>query len=200
MRIALAIAALSLSFTPSAFGFDAATQGIIERYKANKLVAMSDVATLMSSSERWCYAEEAGSCGWSDIYLDVTDTGAEFEIGNAWSEAVDIAFTDRGTFKDNRYICETGEDWVPTLRAISRPEGKLLVGRELHALKAEVEATQAADTLDCFDYLYRSSDADAQTITLLQRQYTDDVYNPVNDTEVTLHFDAANAAALTWRW
>ena len=201
MKTLLAATALTLAFGSSAFAFDTASQAIIDRHKANKPVAISDIATLMSSSERWCYLEDAaGSCSWTDIYLEVTDSGVEYEIGNAWSETVDIIFTDGGVFEDGRYVCETGIDWVPTLRAVHRADGTMVLGRELKMLKDEVAETQTDSVVDCFDYLYLSSDVAAQTVTLLQRQTTADVYDPTLDTEVTLHFDPANAAALTWRW
>lgn len=200
MKTMLAATALTLALGSSAFAFDTATQAIVDRHKASKPVSISDIATLMASSERWCYIEEAGTCAWSDIYLEVNDSGAAFEIGNAWSETVDVVFTDGGTFEDGRSICETGIDWVPTLRARHRADGSMLLGRELQTLKAEVAATQANSVVDCFDYLYLSSDADAQTVTLLQRQSTAGAYDPAKDTEVTLHFDPTRAAALTWRW
>lgn len=200
MKTLLAAMALTLAFGSSAFAFDADTQDIIGRHKANKPLNTTDIAMLMRSSERWCYAEDAGTCSWSDIYLDVTDEGAEFEIGNAWSETVDVLFTDSGVFKDGRYICEAGVDWVPTLRAAYRADNTIVTGRELRQIKTDLYATQSESVIDCFDYLYRASDAAAQTVTLLQRQYTDDTYDPSKDTEVTLHFDAADAAALTWRW
>lgn len=200
MKTMLAATALTLAFGSSAFAFDTATQAIIDRQKTNKPVAIADIATLMQSSERWCYLEEAGTCSWSDIYLEVTDSGAQFEIGNAWSETVDILFTDSGTFEDGRSICETGIDWVPTLRAVHRADGSMLLGRELQAIKTEVAAGQTEGVIDCFEYRYLAADADAQTVTLLQRQSTAGVYDPSKDTEVTLHFDPADAAALTWRW
>lgn len=200
MKTLLAGLALTLAFGSSALAFDADTQDVISRHKANKPVNSTDLATLMRSSERWCYAEDAGTCSWSDIYLDVTDEGAEFEIGNAWSETVDVMFTDTGVFKDGRYICETGVDWVPTIRAANRADNTILTGRELKQIKTDLYAQQSESVIDCFDYLYLSSDADAQTVKLLQRQYTGDVYDPSKDTEVTLHFDATDAAALTWRW
>lgn len=200
MKSLLAATALILAFGSSAFAFDGDIQSIIDRQKANKLVNVSNLAQFMSGSERWCYAEDAGSCAWSDIYLEVTDGGATFEVGNAWSETVDIAFTDQGEFVDNRYICELGLDWVPTVRGMNRADGAPIMGRELYALKTEIGTTRADGVIDCFDYLYLSSDAERQTITLLQRQYTNDVYNPANDTAVTLHFNADNAAALSWRW
>ncbi|UJW84607.1 hypothetical protein [Devosia sp. SL43] len=200
MKTLLTALALSLAFGSTAFAFDAETQDVIGRHKANKPLNSTDIATLMRSSERWCYAEDAGTCSWSDIYLDVTDEGAEFEIGNAWSETVDVMFTDTGVFKDSRYICEAGIDWVPTLRAANRSDNTIVTGKELKQIKTDLYATQSETVIDCFDYLYRGSDAETQTITLLQRQYTEDVYDPSKDTEVTLHFNADNAAALTWRW
>ena len=200
MKTLLTAMALVLASGSSALAFDTATQAIIDRHKANKPVSITDIATLMQSSERWCYLEEAGTCAWSDIYLEVTDSGAAFEIGNAWSETVDIAFIDSGTFRDGRYICEAGIDWIPTVRAVRRADGVMLLGRELKALKTEIAATRTDTVIDCFDYLYRSADAANQTVTLLQRQYTDDAYDPTKDTEVVLHFDPANASALTWRW
>ena len=201
MKTLLAATALTLAFGSSAFAFDTDTQAVISRHKANKPVSIADIATLMRASERWCYIEDAGSCSWSDIYLEVTDEGAEFEFGNAWSETVDVMFSDTGTFKDGRYICETGVDWVPTIRAANRADGTIVTGRELKQIKIDLYAQQSERVIDCFDYLYLGSDADAQTVTLMQRQYSEDeVYDPSKDTEVTLHFDAANAAALTWRW
>ncbi|UXN74141.1 hypothetical protein N8D56_02325 [Devosia sp. A8/3-2] len=137
MKIPLA-AALLLVATSAAFGFDSRTQGIIDQYKSGKLIRIADVAHLMAGSERWCYLEQAGTCSWSDIYLDVDKSGAEFEIGNARSEDVDIAFTDRGSFRDGRYICETGTDWVPNMRATGRSDGSVIGGRELAQLKSEI--------------------------------------------------------------
>jgi hypothetical protein len=198
MKTLLAVAALTLAAIIPVHAFDDATQDVVRRHKANKPVSAADIATLMQSSERWCYAEDAGSCAWTDIYLDVTDTGATFEIGNAWSEDIDLIFTDRGTFEGSQ-VCEAGDDWIDSTRAINRADGQQIYGRELWALKAEVKSVQNG-IIDCFDYLYRSSDDARQTVTLLQRQYQDGVQLPERDTEVTLHFDADTAKALTWRW
>ncbi len=200
MKIPLAAALLLLVATSAAFGFDSRTQGIIDQYKPGKLIRLADVAHLMAASERWCYLEQDGTCSWSDIYLDVGKSGAEFEIGNAWNEDVDIAFTDRGEFRDGRYICETGTDWVPNLRATRRSDGSVIGGRDLAKLKAEIADLRAEDSLDCFDYVYTSADAENQTITLTQRQYINDVHETGKDTEVTVHFDAVAAQALTYRW
>ena len=199
MKIPLA-AALLLVATSAAFGFDSRTQGIIDDYKSGKLIRIADVAHLMASSERWCYLEDAGTCSWSDIYLDVGKSGAEFEIGNAWNEDVDIAFTDHGEFRDGRYICETGTDWVPNMRATRRSDGSVIGGRELAQLKSEIASQRSEDSQDCFDYVFISADVENQTITLTQRQYINDVHETDRDTEVTLHFDEAAAKALTYRW
>jgi hypothetical protein len=200
MKMLFAAMAITLATGSAALAFDADTQAVIDRHKANKPVSMTDVATLMRSSEQWCYTIEDHSCAWTDIYLDVTDTGVTYEIGNAWDEETDIAFTDEGEFRDNRYICETGKDWVPTVRATRRSDDSVIAGRQLWDLKNEIYAIREGATQDCFDYLYLRSDANQQTITLLQRQYTDDVHLEGNDVEVSLHFDAEDAAGLTWRW
>ena len=165
--------------------------------KVGKLVPITEIATLMRQSQRWCYIEQDGSCSWSDIYLDVTDAGATYEIGNAWDANFDVIFTDHGTFEDGRYICETGYDWVPTIRAMNRADGTPVNGRDLWALKTEIGEGRN-ESVDCFDYLLKGSDAEAETITLLQRQFTDGVTDPINDVTVTLHFNAADAAALSW--
>ncbi|KFC64384.1 hypothetical protein FF80_03006 [Devosia sp. LC5] len=199
MKIPLA-AALLLAATSAALGFDSRTQGIIDDYKSGKLIRIADVAHLMASSERWCYVEEEGTCSWSDIYLDVDKSGAEFEIGNAWDQDIDIAFTDRGEFRDGRYICETGLDWVPAVRATKRSDGSAIGGRELAQLKSEIAGLQSDESKDCFDYLFVSADAENQTLKLTQRQYIDDIHDTARDTEVTIHFDEAAAKALSYRW
>ena len=200
MKMLLAAMAITLTTSSASLAFDADTQAIISRHKANKPVSMTDIATLMRASEQWCYDNQDHSCAWTDIYLDVTDTGVTYEIGNAWDADTDIAFTDEGVFKDDRYICETGKDWVPTLRAIRRSDDSVISGRMLWELKAAVYATRDGATQDCFDYLYLRSNPDQETITLLQRQYSDDVRIEGNDVEVSLHFNAEDAAGLTWRW
>lgn len=200
MKTLTAAMVIALMTASTALAFDADVQAVIASHKAGKPVSMTDMAKLMRSSERWCYINQDHSCAWTDIYLDVTDTGVSFEIGNAWDADTDIVFTDEGEFKDDRYICETGKDWVPTLRATRRSDDSAIGGRELWAIKAAVSLNREGDTLDCFDYLYLRSDADQQTITLSQRQYTDGQYVEGNDVEVSLHFDAEDAAGLTWRW
>ena len=200
MKTLFALAALTLAATAvPAHAFDTSIREMTARLKAGKPVPIADVAELMRKSERWCYWEEASTCSWSDIYLEVTDAGASYEIGNAWDATRDIVFTDTGVFEGNA-ICETGVDWLPFVRGIWRETGLPINGRELQALKDEVAASRSEAVIDCFDYSYLSVDASALTITLLQKQYTDGAYMPQFDTEVTIHFDPARAAALTWRW
>lgn len=197
MRRLMACLVISLAALSPAFAFDSETSAALERVKVGKLVPLSTVQTLMRNSERWCYAESEGSCAWSDIYLEVTDTEATYEIGNAWNADYDVIFTDHGTFKDDRYICESDHDWLPTLRAIDRSDQTLVGGRELWTLRNEI-GDRRDQTIDCFDYVFRGSDPEAETVILLQRQFTDGVTDPNRDATVTIHFNAANAAALTW--
>lgn len=198
MRVLLALAA-TLVLTGTALAFDADTQAIADRYKVGKALRIADLKTLMTASERWCYSEEDGTCGWSDIYLEVDGDHVTFELGNAWNTDIDIAFVTEGEFRDISYFCEVGEDWVPGVRAITRADGALLGGRELFALKREIEEVVAGGSDDCFDYQFVAADAENQTITLNQRQFVDREHDLDMDTVVTLHFDKATAAALTWR-
>ena len=200
MKLLLAAMAITLTTGSAALAFDADTQAIIDRYKANKPVSMTNVAQLMRASEQWCYINQDHSCAWTDIYLEVTNLGVTYEIGNAWDADTDIAFTDKGVFREDRYVCEMGYDWVPTMRATRRSDGSVIDGRMLWDLRLAIYETRSGDTQDCFDYLFLRSDANQQTITLLQRQYTDDVHLEGNDVEVSLHFNAEDAAGLTWRW
>lgn len=200
MKMLLAATAITLATSSAAMAFDADIQAIIDSHKAGKPVAVHDVAQLMRGSEQWCYINQDHTCAWTDIYLEVTDSGATFEIGNAWDADTDIAFTDQGVFKDDRYICETGHDWVPSARATRRSDGSLIEGRMLWELKQEIYATRSGDVENCFDYLYLQSDPDQEVVTLLQRQYVDEMHDPSRDVEVTLHFNAEDAAGLLWRW
>ena len=184
----------------TASGFDATTEAITTRYKAQKPVSAADLADLMRSSERWCYAEENGQCSWSDVYLDVSADEARFEITNAWSETVDLSFVDKGVFSNQNQICETGQDWTDTVHARNRSDGTAVTGRELEAIKDELIANGRDGEIDCFDYLYQSADAALQTVSLLQRQYRGDVHQADADVLVTLHFDPETARALTMRW
>ncbi|MCR6671914.1 hypothetical protein [Devosia ginsengisoli] len=200
MKTLLAAMLITMATGSAALAFDADTQAIIDRHKSGKLVAINDVATLMRSSAQWCYLNQDHTCAWTDIYLDVTDTGATFEIGNAWDADTNIVFTDQGVFEDDRYICETDHDWVPSVRATRRSDGSTIDGRLLWDLKSDIYAIRAGDIQNCFDYLYLRSDPDYEQITLLQRQYVDGVHDETRDVEVTLHMNSEDAAGLSWRW
>jgi hypothetical protein len=198
MRRLFACLAIGIVGLTPALAFDGETQSVLDRTKVGKLVPSTEIAKLMRNSERWCYAEDDGACSWSDIYLEVTDEGATYEIGNAWDADQDVIFTDNGKFADGRYICETGNDWLPSIRAINRANGVALGGRELWALKTQIGDGRSSERIDCFDYVLKGSDAEAETITLLQRQFIDGATDTMNDVTVTLHFNAESAAALTW--
>jgi hypothetical protein len=200
MKTLLAATAITLATGSAAMGFDADVQAIIDSHKAGKPVAVHDLVPLMRASEQWCYINQDHSCAWTDIYLEVTDLGAIFEIGNAWDAETDITFTDKGVFKDDRFVCETGYDWVPTMQATRRSDGSVINGRMLWDLRLAVYDTREGDTQDCFDYLFLRAEPDQEVVTLLQRQYVDEVYDPSRDVEVTLHFNAEDAAGLLWRW
>lgn len=197
MRCLFASIALTLAALSPAMAFEAGTEAVLDRLKTGKLVPIAEVGQLMMASERWCYLEQDGGCSWSDIYLEVTGETATYEIGNAWDAEIDVQFTDHGAFKDGRYICETGYDWVQTIRAQRRSDGAEISGRELFEIKQRI-AEGRSETIDCFDYVLEGRDEEAETISLLQRQYTDDVHFPENDVSVTLYFNAEAAAGLTW--
>lgn len=200
MKRLLAALVLSLLPTASALAFDGATEAVIAGLKTGKPVPMQEVAALMQASERWCYIEESGSCAWTDVYLVVTAEGAEYEIANAWDESTDIALIDRGQFEDNARFCEIETAWMSSVRATRRADSSLVNGRALRDLKAQMTTVVGTPQLDCFDYVYRSADRSARTITLLQRQSHAGVHDPAQDTLVTLHFDPEAAARLTLRW
>lgn len=193
--------ALMLVGTLCAQGFESGVQTVLDRQKIGKMVHIDDAATLMMGANRWCYNERNGECGWSDIYLKVEDDRATYEISNPWSELIDISFVDHGQLREDRYICETGFDWVPSVRAYDRETGNAIEGRPLEELRQEIYEHVSPETgSDCFDYVYRGADADAETVTLLQRQYADGVTDPANDAVVTLYFNKDAAEALGWYW
>lgn len=155
----------------------------------------------MGSSERWCYDQQDGSCAWSDIYLDVAGDNLRYEISNAWDAEREIALVDQAVFSGDRQICETGHDWLPSVRAVDRATGAVIGGRALEALKQEIAGViEGAPETDCFEYRFGAADAENQTITLVQRQWRDGTYAPEYDIVVTLHFDANQAATLGLRW
>lgn len=199
-RVAIILAALVAGTVP-AMAYDADSQAVIERFKPGKLVRPADLATLMMGAERWCYEQQGDECGWSDIYLSADETGVSYELTNAWNDSVVISLVDRATFRDERYLCELGLDWVPSLRAFSSADGTTIEGRDLAALRDEIAPLVEADqSADCFDYIYREHDADAQTVTLLQRQFVGGVHAEDMDATVTLHFAHDTARRLGWYW
>lgn len=200
MRILAVIVALSLTLGGPAIAFDAATQAIIAHQKSGKPVPIADVQVLMLSSESWCYLEDANSCAWSEIYLSMDADGAAYESSDAWNETIDIAYVDHGRFAEGGVICDTDIDWLPNMRAVRRDDGSMVSGRALRDLKTEIAAALGAPSHNCYDYIYRGADPAAQTLTLLQRQSTDGVHDPEQDTLVSLQFDPDTAAALTLRW
>lgn len=201
MRLPALSVVLLLAGTLHGLAFDTPSQAVVDRMKTGKLMHIEDVATLMMGAERWCYEEDDGNCAWSDIYLAIEGDAATYEISNPWSEDVDISFVDHGAFRHERYICETGFDWIPSVRAFERGDGKSIEGRALEALRQEIRDTVTPEeNSDCFDYVYQGADAAAETITLVQRQYADGVTDPANDVVVTLYFNPEAAAALGWYW
>lgn len=199
-HLALSIAALLASALP-ALCFDASVEAVLDKAKTGKLMPIDAVAVLMMSSERWCYDERDGDCAWSDIYLSVEGTSAKYEISNPWSEDIDISFVDHGELRDGRYICETGFDWIPSVRAYERQGGNAIEGRALEQLRQEIRDTvDPSQNSDCYDYLYQGADAATGVVRLQQRQFVDGVTDPAKDAVVTVHFDRDTAEALGWYW
>ena len=196
--IRLSALVLSLLAAAPALAFDPSTEAVIEASKVGKPVPIDMVADLMMNSVRWCYAQQDTACAWSEIYLGVHGNEVEFEISTPWSDAVDIFHVNHGRLREGRFICETNHDWIPSLRAYGSTDGYEVGGRDLAALKLEIgQWTDFAATPNCFDYVFRGADEAAETIDLMQRQYTDGVTDPANDVLVTLHFNPQTAIGLT---
>ena len=190
---------LSLLAAAPALAFDPGTEAVIDASKVGKPVPINMVADLMMNSVRWCYAQQDTACAWSEIYLAVHGNGIAFEVSTPWSDALDISYTNHGALREGRFICETNHDWIASVRAYGSADGYEVGGRELAALKLEIEQwTDFTATPNCFDYVFRGADEAAQTIELLQGQYTDGVTDPANDVLVTLHFDQETADSLAW--
>lgn len=199
MRRLVATIALALASTAPTFAFDASSQAVIEHMKRGKVVPIAMVADLMMGSEKWCYQQTESGCHWSDTYLSVHGNDVSFEISHPWNEATDISYVTTGVLREGRFICEAGHDWIPSVRAYGSEDGFELGGRDLAALKLDIEQwSNVAGATDCFDYVFEGADDAAQTIALLQRQYADGVTDAANDVSVTLHFDAATAKSLGW--
>ena len=201
MRKLLLAAAAVMALAGPALALDPSPEAIANTTKAGKMLHADEVAALMRQAEAWCYNEESGSCDWSEVYLSV-DPGAEgivYESANSWDADRDVYFVDKAQFKDERYVCEYGYDKVPSTRA-TRTDGSMIAGRELDALRADITANRADDTIDCFDYVFVSYDAGAGVMNLKQRQYVAGVVDPSKEAAITLHFNAADAAGLKLRY
>lgn len=201
MKSLLLACCATLALATPALALDAASDAVVARLKPGKPIKMSDVATFMRGSEKWCYAQQDDTCGWTDIYLDVGDTDVQYEGGAAWNEDTDAFIVHAAALKDNRYICEVAENPAPTTRAISRKDGHVLVGRELATFKQDVAASYTdSSKLNCFDYTFVSVSPDRESLVIHQRQWLDGVTDQANDVDVTLHFDPAVADKLTLRY
>ena len=121
IKTLFAALAITLATGSAALAFDSQTQAIIDRHQAGKMVAITGVAHLMQASAKWCYATQEQSCAWTEIYLDVTDASASFELGNSWAAETDYAITDEGAFRENE-TCQTGVNWVSNLRGTRRSD------------------------------------------------------------------------------
>jgi hypothetical protein len=188
---------LVLLATMPALAFDATTEAVIEASKIGKPVPIASVAELMMSSKRWCYAQQEAACAWSEVYLSVYGNAVEFEVSTPWSDTAAVSYVNQGTLRENRFICETNHDWISSIRAYGVEDGREIGGRDLAALKLDVQHwTDFTGVPDCYDYVFRGADEQAQTIVLSQRQYGNGVTDPANDVLVTLHFDQETADGL----
>lgn len=202
MRALCIVAVVTMVAAPVS-AMDAEAEALVTGYKAGKLLPIEDVAVLMRTSERWCYNQEAKTCAWSDIYLEVDADGATYELADLWSPEVEIILTESGVFRDGQFICETGEDHTRTLRARYVADGKQIGGRDLFALKAEIAAAYAANATPvepCYDYLFVDYSQNEETVRLTQRIWRDGTTDPGEDALVTLHFDPSAGQALSVRW
>lgn len=201
MRLPIAALVLSLASTLPGLAFDADSQALVDRMKVGKPLAMDAAVPLMLGAERWCYSQRDEECGWSEIYLEIKDDKLHYELSNPWNEAVDISYVSEVEIRDNAQICEIGFNWLPSVRAYSRDTGLSIEGRELAALKQDVLAiVDPTLSHDCYSYVYGGSDAEAETITLTQKQYIGGAYQPDMDAEVVLHYDKERADNLGWYW
>jgi hypothetical protein len=196
-KLLLAAAAMLTLAGPALAEVYPSAEVIANTTKPGKWLHADELAGLMREAEAWCYNEVDGTCDWSEVYLGVTldAQGITYESVNSWDTAIDVYFTDKAEFRDDRYVCEFGYDKVPTTRAIDS-DGKQLSGRVLQRLRDEITEGRVDRPNYCFDYTYGSYDAAGNTMTLTQRQYLDGVVDPSKEAKITLHFNAADAAAL----
>lgn len=196
MKTLLAATAV-LALAGPACAFDTDIAAIVDGARPKQVITADQLMTLMQQSVKWCYEEIAeGGCAWTDVYLDVTGEGARMEVGNAYDDLLDIYRVDQARFEQNRYSCEYGYDWVPALRMVRWADGTALSGRDLEEYRVQYAGTVDMDDLDCFDYQFVRADAERQTITLVQRTWSDFVKDEGSDTPVTLHFDEDEATRL----
>lgn len=199
MKIACAAIAM-LTLCGPAFAFDPTIAELVGNLKPKTLVPLSDIVVLMKGSEQWCYIEENGSCGWSEVYLDVSDAGPRLESSSSyWDGEYNRYIVKKGEFQQDRYVCDYGYDWTPSVRLTRRSDGTPVNDRELDQFRVQFANNFGIDNPDCYDYLFVRADAQANTITLMQRTYSDFVKDEGSDTLVTLYFDADAAKALTLR-
>jgi hypothetical protein len=195
MKIVYALTAV-LALSGPAMAFDPDVAAVIDSLRPKAQLDVRDIATLMRNSEKWCYAEIDSACSWADVYLDVSDSGPVIEISNAYDADYELYMVDKAEFRDEVYSCEYDYDWTSSVRLVSRSDGTGLGGKELYELRVQFENNLGIDDPNCFDYLFVRSDAELQTVTLMQRTFSDFVMDEGSQVVVTLHFDAANAAAL----
>ena len=196
-KLLLAAAALLALAGPALAEVYPSAEAISNTTKPGKWLHADELAGLMREAEVWCYNEANGTCDWSEIYLGVTldPQGITYESLNSWDTAIDVYFTDKAEFQDDRYVCEFGYDKVPTTRAVNA-DGTQVGGRVLEALRNEITESRVGRPNYCFDYTYNSYDPVAGTMSLTQRMYTDGVVDPSKEAKIMLHFNAADAAAL----
>ena len=195
MKIVYALTAV-LALSGPAMAFDPDVAAVIDSLRPKAQLDVRDIATLMRNSEKWCYTQTDGACAWADIYLDVTEGGSVIEISNAYDADYELYIVDKAEFRDEFYSCEYAYNWPSSVRLVSRADGSSVGGRELYDLRTQFESNFGIDAPNCFDYLFVRSDAEQQTVTLMQRTFSDYVMDEGSQVVVTLHFDAANAAAL----
>jgi hypothetical protein len=196
-KLLLAAAAVLALAGPALAEVYPSAEVIANTTKPGKWLHADELSGLMREAEVWCYNEADGTCDWSEIYLGVTldPQGITYESLNSWDTYLDVYFVDKAEFQDDRYVCEFGYDKVPSTRAIAE-DGALIGGRVLQRLRDEVAEGRVDRPNYCFDYTYGAYDAAAGTMSLTQRQYLGGVVDPSQEAKITLHFNAADAAAL----
>ena len=196
-RLAIILICVLAGFAP-AFALDADIESILARQKLGKPVNMTDATQLMLGAEIWCYDPSEGQCGWSEIYLSVTDNLAIYDASNAWDDVYDIHLVNRGELRENRYICDFSFDWRPSVRISRRSDGKAVNGREFDALSSDISGSGPPISENCYDFVFQS--ADDEVITLIMRQFLDGEHEADLDAVVELYFDPERAAAITWTY